>query len=296
MSSSTSKRARRLRRAGLIAVPAALALAAGSVVAYASIPASDGTISACVGPALGSVRIIDSGASCSKLETPVHWNQKGPKGDTGATGVTGAKGDTGAAGTTGAQGPQGPAGPAGSSGSGGASAAPIIGGEALAGGTADAYLKLEDSSGLIPGDSTAPGYESQIDVKAFSFGVSNTGTGSASGGAGAGKATFQDFRIHKLYDRSSPQLFADVASGKHLVTATLTFVSRGANPQPFLVYTFSDLLVSDYEQGGTAEPPLLENVAFDFAKVTVTYTPQLPGGQTAPPVTTGWNVATNNKV
>jgi hypothetical protein len=69
------------------------------------------------------LNIIDNpGASCSKGQAAVTWNQtgpQGPKGDTGATGPQGPRGDTGATGPQGAQGPKGdtgatgPPGPAG---------------------------------------------------------------------------------------------------------------------------------------------------------------------------------------
>lgn len=94
--------------------------------ASASIPGPSGVIKACYRtssglfqPPLGTVRIIDSNASCGSGETEISWNQTGPQGPTGPTGATG---DTGAQGNTGAQGVQGPigqSGPAGANGSNG---------------------------------------------------------------------------------------------------------------------------------------------------------------------------------
>ena len=99
------------RRVVLLGV-GALTLAGG--LAYASIPDSDGTIHACLLTSLEQVRIIDpSQQQCRSNETPISWNQKGPKGDTGpqgATGPQGPKGDTGAQGPKGDTGPQGPPG------------------------------------------------------------------------------------------------------------------------------------------------------------------------------------------
>src|SRR5262249_22044325 len=104
--------------------------------ALATIPASDGTISACYGKSGGALRIIDPTVSkCATLEQPLTWNQigpkgavgpqgpkgdagpqgpkgdpgqQGPKGDSGAQGASGLQGDPGPAGADGPQGPQGP--------------------------------------------------------------------------------------------------------------------------------------------------------------------------------------------
>jgi hypothetical protein len=94
------------RRAGLIAGAAALLLAGGGYAA-ASIPAEGGIINGCYKNKDGSLRIIDSAASCPSGYTPINWNQTGPKGDTGPAGEDGA---VGPAGPPGPQGPEGPKG------------------------------------------------------------------------------------------------------------------------------------------------------------------------------------------
>jgi hypothetical protein len=83
-----------------VAVSAALAivLVVGGI-AWATIPGSDGTISACYGKRTGLVRIYDPSGSgllrgCLANEVPISWNQAGP---TGATGDPGPKGDQGPA-------------------------------------------------------------------------------------------------------------------------------------------------------------------------------------------------------
>jgi hypothetical protein len=106
----------------------------GVGLAVAAVPDASGVFSGCVNKVTGVLRVIDKskGQTCIAsgllAETPITWNQQGPKGDVGAIGVKGAtgavgpqgpKGDTGATGATGpkgdtgAQGPAGPIGPAG---------------------------------------------------------------------------------------------------------------------------------------------------------------------------------------
>jgi hypothetical protein len=84
-----------------------VALAIGAVlfgiaaVVQASIPDQNGVIHACYVKSGGSLRVIDSAASCKSTETSLDWNQKGA---TGLRGPTGPKGSTGPKGTTGASG------------------------------------------------------------------------------------------------------------------------------------------------------------------------------------------------
>ena len=100
-----------LRRAVLLGLVLAIAAAVG--IASGAIPSPGGSIDACYTNIGGILRVIDkqAGQKCvAKAETPLSFNQTGPKGEPGATGGTGPKGDTGAAGADGATGPPGVAG------------------------------------------------------------------------------------------------------------------------------------------------------------------------------------------
>jgi hypothetical protein len=90
-------RVTRLRAVLVVAVVALVSAA----VAYATIPDAAGVIHGCYTKKGGVLTVIDpsAGQSCSPLQTPLNWNQQGPKGDPGPQGVAGAQGDPGAAGT-----------------------------------------------------------------------------------------------------------------------------------------------------------------------------------------------------
>lgn len=103
------------RRSLMMAAPIAFVLAAGAI-AYATIPGPGGVIDACYSKVNGTVRIIDSAATCAMSEVPISWNITGPRGPTGPTGATGPKGATGATGPAGPVGPTGAAGPKGATG------------------------------------------------------------------------------------------------------------------------------------------------------------------------------------
>jgi hypothetical protein len=105
-----------LGRRGMRMLLTATALLAGAAgVALATIPGSNGVINGCYEKRTGLLRVIDTeaGKTCTQYETPIRWNQEGPKGETGAQGPPGAKGDKGEPGAAGPAGPQGDTGPQG---------------------------------------------------------------------------------------------------------------------------------------------------------------------------------------
>jgi Collagen triple helix repeat (20 copies) len=116
-----------MRKRDLIAATAgalaATALAGG--VAWAAIPASDGTIQGCYGKVGGVLRVIDpsKGEKCPSVEIPISWSQKGAKGDPGTAGTPGAPGAPGVKGDKGDQGIPGQPGQAGTNGTDGSNGA-----------------------------------------------------------------------------------------------------------------------------------------------------------------------------
>ena len=62
-------------------------LAASGGIAYATIPDENGVIHGCRNDGSGILRVIDTATdSCSPAETPLEWNQQGPKGEKGDPG------------------------------------------------------------------------------------------------------------------------------------------------------------------------------------------------------------------
>ena len=104
--------------AAVVVAAIAVAVVAGGIAA-ATIPAANGTITACYytaadrGGANGALRVVDSAAACTSQETALTWNQAGPQGPAGPAGPQGPAGPPGPGGPEGQQGPAGPAGPAG---------------------------------------------------------------------------------------------------------------------------------------------------------------------------------------
>jgi type VI secretion system secreted protein Hcp len=155
----------------------------------------------------------------------------------------------------------------------------------------DAYLKLEG----VEGEATDKGFEKQINILSFSWGVSNQSSPVGSG-RGAGKVSVGDFSVMKWTDKSSAKLFQACCSGTHFPKATLTLrKSGGDKPVDYLKYDFTTLMVTNLQwsgaQGGDDVPT--ESVSFSFSAVEVTYTEQTEKGAAAKPQIASWDLNKN---
>ena len=202
----------------------------------------------------GTLRVIDSDNECFSYEQALTWNQRGPQG---------AKGDTGAAGPPGPPRPAGPAGADGSSGGGGS------------GGSTHVFLKLDG----VPGEITIKGYENQIGLTSFGYGGRQSGSAVTGSGLGAGKVSLNPFTFTKPIDSSSTKLFSALATGKHIKTATVTFVKPGDKPFAYLIYKFDDLLLTDLDQSQGGDDPGQERVSMTAVRVSILYRRQSPSGK-----------------
>lgn len=156
----------------------------------------------------------------------------------------------------------------------------------------DYFLKVDG----IPGESTDAKHKGEIDVLAFSWGVSNAGSPGGGGGGGAGKAVFEDLLVVARTSKASPKLWLACATGQHVKTAVLTCrKGSGKSQAEFLKIKLTDVLITSYEIDGSDEEPPLDQVALGFAKVETEYVAQDPTGKLQPSVKAGWDVKKNAK-
>lgn len=135
----------------------------------------------------------------------------------------------------------------------------------------DAFLKLTD----IKGESVAKDKADQIDVLAWSWGLSQSGTLHMGSGGGAGKVNVQDLSITKWVDSSSPNLIMACCTGQHFDEAVLTFRKAGGSPLEYLVLTLTEVMITAVSTGGSSgEDRFTENVTLNFAKFNLSYQPQ----------------------
>jgi len=158
----------------------------------------------------------------------------------------------------------------------------------------DYFLKLDG----IDGETKQKGHEKEIELESWSFGETNAGTFSAGGGGGAGKVSMQDFHFVMHVNKASPKLFEACATGKHIKTAKLTCRKAGETQQEFLKVSFSDLLVSSYQTGGSAGSSVVptDQISLNFAKIEIEYAEQGADGKLAASVKTGYDLKLGAKV
>jgi type VI secretion system secreted protein Hcp len=140
----------------------------------------------------------------------------------------------------------------------------------------DYFLKIEG----IEGESMDAKHKGEIQIESFSWGASQGGTMAFGGGGGAGKASFQDFHFVMKVNKASPKLMLACARGDHIKNAILTCRKAGKEQQEFLKWTFTDLLVSSYQTGGSGSGDVLpmDQISLNFSKVEVEYKEQKPDG------------------
>jgi type VI secretion system secreted protein Hcp len=155
----------------------------------------------------------------------------------------------------------------------------------------DYFLKPDG----IPGESTDAKHKGEIDVLAFSWGVSQAGSSGRGVGVSAGKAIFEDLLVVARTSKASPKLWQACATGQHLKMAVLTCRKAGKTPLEFLKITLTDVTITSYEIDSSDEELPLDQVALAFAKVETEFISVDSKGKAQPPVTTGWDLKKNAK-
>mgnify|MGYP003487809192 CR=1 FL=1 len=142
----------------------------------------------------------------------------------------------------------------------------------------DYFLKIDG----IDGESPDHKHKGEIQLESWSFGESQGGTHSSGGGGGAGKVQMQDFHFVMKISKASPKLFLACACGQ----------------QEFLKTTFTDILVSSYQTGGSGHSDIVptDQISLNFAKIEIEYKEQKPDGTLGGAVKAGYDLKLNKAV
>jgi type VI secretion system secreted protein Hcp len=154
----------------------------------------------------------------------------------------------------------------------------------------DYFLKING----IPGESTDDKHKDEIDIESWSWGQTNSGSHAYGGGGGAGKVAMEDFNFTMRVNKASPKLFLACATGQHIPDALLICRKAGKQQQEYLKMKFTDLLVSSYKTGGSPSDVVpVDKIAFNFAKLEISYAAQKKDGSLDSPVIQNYDLKAN---
>jgi len=155
----------------------------------------------------------------------------------------------------------------------------------------DMFMKIS----TIKGESSDKTHKQEIDVLAWSWGMSQSGTFHTGGGGGSGKVSVNDLSFTKYIDSSTNALMLGSCSGEHFDEAVLVVRKAGKDPLEYIKITMKNVLVSSINQGGSGgEDRLTENVTLNFAEFKFEYQPQNEkGGKEGGAKIAGWSIAKN---
>ena len=157
----------------------------------------------------------------------------------------------------------------------------------------DYFLRIDG----VPGESMDAKHKGEIDLESWSWGETSTGT-THGGGGGGGKVQMQDFHFVMRVNKASPKLLLACASGQHFKSALLTCRKAGKDQQEFLRFTFSDILVSSFQTGGSEGSDVLplDQVALNFSKIQVEYKEQKADGTLGAATKAGWDLKASKQI
>ena len=148
------------------------------------------------------------------------------------------------------------------------------------------FLKLTG----IEGESVDAKHKGEIDVLAWSWGLSTPEAASAAGaGAGAGRVKIENITIQKWVDIASPLLISSETTGKHITDGTLTTRKAGKGGDDFLLFKMTDVIVTSV-QVAVDTNQLAESITLSFGKFEFDYRPTKPDGSLGTGSSFKWDI------
>ena len=157
----------------------------------------------------------------------------------------------------------------------------------------DMFLKLEP----IKGEAQDDAHKDEMDILAWSWGMSQSGTTHMGSGSGAGKVNVQDLSVTKYIDKASTDLMKFCTNGDHITEGTLTVRKAGGKALEYIVLNMKDIIISSVSTGGSGgEDRLTENVSLNFGGYEIAYTPQEKDGAAGTKTEWKWDIAANKEL
>lgn len=153
------------------------------------------------------------------------------------------------------------------------------------------YMKY--STPDINGGVTTTGFEKQIEINSFQFGIGR-GVGSPIGGSSnreASTPSVSEVTLSKALDEASGGLLKETYSGEGKATVVISFVRTDkGGAVVYLEYTLSEVMVSGYSIASSGDKPS-ENISLNFTKIETKFTAQKADGTADSPYPVTYDLA-----
>jgi len=153
--------------------------------------------------------------------------------------------------------------------------------------SSDTHIKFDG----VEGEATHKDHKGEIEVLSWSWNVTNNNQGIGTG-SGKGKANPGDFVFTHTFDKASPILAKQAASGKHFKTVVLTARKAGEGQKDFLKVSLKEAFITAVSPSGGHGGEIIENVSMSYKDIEFEYKPQDDKGGLGGAVKFGWDVAT----
>jgi type VI secretion system secreted protein Hcp len=154
------------------------------------------------------------------------------------------------------------------------------------------YLHVEG----LEGDVTAAGHEGWIECESMQWGVGR-GITTPTGSSQERESTapnVSEVSVVKMMDKCTPKLFEQACIGTSKLVK-IDLVQTGEQLDTYMAYELENALISGYSVNTGGDRPS-ENLAFNFTKVVMKYTPYDNKHKAGSPIPAGYDVSLGKKV
>jgi type VI secretion system secreted protein Hcp len=149
----------------------------------------------------------------------------------------------------------------------------------------------------IRGESQDKAHRDEIEVLAWSWGMSQSRYSSSGRRVVSSKVDIKDLSFTKYLDIASTPLMLSCCKGQPYTTAALTVCADGDKQQEYWWITLENVSIASISSGGSwDEDRLTESVTLNFQKVTVKYAELKADGSTGNTNKMGWDIEKNREL
>lgn len=153
------------------------------------------------------------------------------------------------------------------------------------------YMKFDG----IDGDVTAKGYEKQIEVDSFQFGVGRAISMDAGSAANrsSGRPSLSEITVTKRMDKSSFGIMKEVLSGSDGKKVKISVVEISKDQlKEYVGYELEEVMVSGYSVSTGGEGSPSESISLSYAKITASFTAADKSNKAGTPQRVSYDLAT----